>query len=284
MRKVTGLSEIGFVRLVAMVMVIFAAAPTSGEDMVLVPLGSRETAPSQPPPTRAPALTAAASASGPTGCSGWQWANPRPQGNYLSGLAYGANRFVATGRKGTVLTSSNGTDWQLQPAWTSRSISSTTWVGTQFMATVSDENTQVSGVVMTTPDGITWTERTTGTSSRITAFATNGSTIVAVGMSGHVLTTSDGVNWTPRASGTTNSLLDVVWAGTEFVAVGYHSTIVKSPDGITWHAYQLSVGGVFIDLTLNSVSWSGSVLVLLTRSLGWGISYLARAWVASRSG
>ncbi|MBI1821274.1 MAG: hypothetical protein HY036_00400 [Nitrospirae bacterium] len=54
---------------------------------------------------------------------------------------------------------------------------------------------------------------------------------------GIILTSPDGITWTARTSGTTNSLTGVVWSGSQFVAVGgnYQGVVVlTSPDGITW--------------------------------------------------
>jgi hypothetical protein len=60
---------------------------------------------------------------------------------------------------------------------------------------------------------------------------------VAVGGSGTILTSPDGVNWTARTSGTSNWLLGVVYGNGLFVAVGrVLCTILTSPDGVNWTA------------------------------------------------
>lgn len=41
----------------------------------------------------------------------WRWVLPKPQGNNLRGVAFGAGRFVAVGDLGALLTSTNGIDW-----------------------------------------------------------------------------------------------------------------------------------------------------------------------------
>src|SRR5262249_57585847 len=56
------------------------------------------------------ALAAIGVASGQT-CGDWSWANPKPQGNRLTGVAYGNGQFVAVGASGTVLTSLDGQTW-----------------------------------------------------------------------------------------------------------------------------------------------------------------------------
>jgi hypothetical protein len=56
-----------------------------------------------------------------------------------------------------------------------------------------------------------------------------------VGDSGIILTSPDGVNWTKRASGTTRCLRSVVFGADRFVAVGDETTILSSIDGLLWN-------------------------------------------------
>jgi hypothetical protein len=50
-----------------------------------------------------------------------------------------------------------------------------------------------------------------------------------VGWNGTILTSPDGVNWTRRTSGTSNNLSRVAYGNGTFVAVGWHGTILTSP-------------------------------------------------------
>ena len=60
-------------------------------------------------------------------------------------------------------------------------------------------------------------------------------TFVTVGDAGTILTSPDGVTWTSRSSGTTYNLYGIVYSSDTFFAVGYNgSIIITSPDGITW--------------------------------------------------
>ena len=43
----------------------------------------------------------------------WNWRNPKLQGNSLISIAFGQNKFVAVGENGTIVTSSNGQNWNL---------------------------------------------------------------------------------------------------------------------------------------------------------------------------
>jgi hypothetical protein len=52
---------------------------------------------------------------------------------------------------------------------------------------------------------------------------------VAVGSGGTILTSPDGVKWTRRTSGTNNLLYGVTYGNGLFVAVGDRGTILTSP-------------------------------------------------------
>jgi hypothetical protein len=52
---------------------------------------------------------------------------------------------------------------------------------------------------------------------------------VAVGILGTILTSPDGVTWTERTSGTSRNLNSVTYGNGTFMAVGEYGTIVTSP-------------------------------------------------------
>ena len=61
-----------------------------------------------------------------------------------------------------------------------------------------------------------------------------GQSFVSVGNSGTILTSPDGNSWTERTSGTSKYLRGVTYGNELFVTVGFFGTILTSPDGITW--------------------------------------------------
>ncbi len=111
-----------------------------------------------------------------------------------------------------------------------------------------------SGTILTSPDGVTWTARTSGTTQTLYGVVWSGSLFCAVGGSGTILTSLDGVIWTARTSGTTQILYGVAWSGSLFCAVGGSGTILTSPDGVTWTARTSGT-----TQTLFGVAWSGSL-------------------------
>lgn len=105
------------------------------------------------------------------------------------------------------------------------------WTGSQFVLLGN------TGNIATSPDGISWTTRTSGTTVSLNGGATSPTTLVVVGASGTILTSTDGgATWVPRTTGTAMGLNRVVWTGAQFYAVGNAATLLSSPDGITWAA------------------------------------------------
>ena len=80
-------------------------------------------------------------------------------------------------------------------------------------------------------DGVSW--HYTGIVSA-TCIAGNGSTLIGVGGGGAILTSPDGASWTTRTSGTPNNLNAITWTGGQFIAVGDTGTILTSLNGVTW--------------------------------------------------
>lgn len=201
----------------------------------------------------------------------WQWRNPLPQGNPLLGVAGGPGRFVAVGDHGTIITSTNGTNWQPVAvnttgrfygvaehnglfvaggpgiwtssngvAWTQRYaefIYGVSWANGGFLALTASS----PGGILTSPDGITWSEHPLGTTQLGSAVTYGNGTYVVVGgnfTNSVLLTSTDTVTWTDRAF-TTDVLSGVTYGNGLFVAVGYNfygnqGVSLTSPDGVNW--------------------------------------------------
>jgi hypothetical protein len=150
----------------------------------------------------------------------------------------------ATVPGGKIMTSTNGA------AWISRTSPGTQIInlwgvtrGGGLIVAVGD-----LGTILTSKDGITWTERASNaTNSTLFAVTHHEDLFVAVGSNptsgiGTILTSPDGITWTSRTSGTLNALFGVKGGGGLFVAVGDLGTILTSPDGVTWTNRSASAG------------------------------------------
>jgi hypothetical protein len=101
-----------------------------------------------------------------------------------------------------------------------------------------------------TASEMNWTLRAFGNTLRGVAWS--GTLYSAVGLDGAVQTSPDGVVWTARVSGTTANLQSVTWLEDHFIAVGSiggesDGTILTSPDGVVWteQAPATTNGGIY---------------------------------------
>jgi hypothetical protein len=121
---------------------------------------------------------------------------------------------------------------------------------------------------MTSPDGITWTIRTSSVDRQWQAVTYGNGTFVAVADSGtgnRVMTSPDGVTWTSRVSAGDHDWNSVTYGNGTFVAVsqtaGVGNQVMTSPDGITW-TIQTSAA----DLFWQSVTYGNGLFVAVAYS------------------
>ena len=69
-----------------------------------------------------------------------------------------------------------------------------------------NETEYYDGVILTSPDGVTWTTRESISDTSLYGVTYGNSTFVAVGSGGTILTSPDGVTWTERAASAENDL------------------------------------------------------------------------------
>lgn len=145
-------------------------------------------------------------------------------------VGYGANKFVAVGSSGLILSSSNGSSWtQIDTGGMSNTtLNSVRYGGSTFVAVGS------SGKIITSSDGTTWANRTSGTSVSLRDMGYGNGTFVVVGNGGTILTSSDGVTWISQLSGTSSDLGSVSYGNGTFVAVGNGGIVLTSTDGTSW--------------------------------------------------
>lgn len=182
----------------------------------------------------------------------WTLRNP-PTSAELYRVAWSGQQFVALGAGGTVLTSPDGTLFQLSNSGTAAALYDIVWGGGRYAAV------GAGGTLLTSGDGYSWTVQNSAFYDYLYGIAWTGSLFVAVGGQGGIITSPDGVAWTRQNSGTSNSLHGIVWTGGKLVAVGQYGTIITSPDGTVWTVQTSN--------TLNhlgKVVWSGTKLVALS--------------------
>ena len=103
------------------------------------------------------------------------------------------------------------------------------------------------------------TNNTTTTSSDSTA------SFLVVGQSGRILTSSNGTSWDNRSSGTTSNLIGVTYGNSKFLTFSGSmdsdtaATILTSSDGITWTSTSVTCSSCADNtssISLNDVTYS----------------------------
>lgn len=134
-----------------------------------------------------------------------------------------------------------------------------------------------TGLVLTSPDGKTWTRRASGTWANLVKVLWTGDKLIAAGDSGTILTSTDGVAWQRMNSGTDKPLSYLFADGNGFVTGG-SNFLLTSADGSAWtrRAIPDSLYG------LSSMVWTGSAYVSLCNFQSLCVSPDGIAW--SKSG
>ncbi len=134
--------------------------------------------------------------------------------------------------------------------------------------------------ILTSPDGITWTSQTPGTSAGLLSNVVHyGSQFVAVGSSGEILTSPGGTTWTSQTSGTTELLFRISHDGSQFVVVGLNGTILTSLDGTTWTS---QTSGTSVNLY--GIAHDGSQIVVVGFNGTILTSLDSATWIPQTSG
>ncbi len=124
-----------------------------------------------------------------------------------------------------------------------------------------------------------WTTRTSSTTNALKSLASDGTTVVAVGVGGTIRTSTNGTTWASPSSGTANDLNKVIWTGTQFVAVGAAGTVLTSPTGTTWTVRTSGTSNALTD-----IASSTALLVAVGASGTIVTSADGAAWVVRTSG
>lgn len=159
---------------------------------------------------------------------------PVSAGLNLVAVLFNGISFVILGADGSIMTSSDTVNWALQSGagsgaqWTSLAYNGEgTYVAVGYSGAIATNSS--------TDFSAAWISRTSGTTQDLYGVSFVGGRFVAVGKAGILLTSPDGVTWTQQDSGTVNSLYQVAHNNTDtFVGVGDTGTIITSPDGINW--------------------------------------------------
>jgi len=172
-------------------------------------------------------LTAVPATGGQLECP-WEWANPTPPRVNVYQTVYAMGSFLAVGADGLILESTDGGEWRTMDSGTDADLygvefAAQRWVAVGDGEVISSRHGEVWNVVFS-DHAVTFHDVEYG-ASRFVA--------VATGLSGDVLTSGDGVTWTRIATSLPDPTHGLTWADGEFFACAA-GEIYRSSDGLIW--------------------------------------------------
>jgi hypothetical protein len=193
----------------------------------------------------------------------------------LSVMAVSASRLTvaapsASGVAGALVVSTGGRSVNFPGGFrVANTISSVAWSGSRFVAAGS------AGGIYTSPDGVAWSTRSSGTTLPLIGTACSPVRCVVVGAGGLVYASADGVTFSTQATALAlnNAMQAAIWTGSQFLATGGGSGIATSPDGLSWVVQRSGgtdnyVAATWTGSQFGVVGFSGSDNVVLTSAGG----------------
>jgi hypothetical protein len=167
-------------------------------------------------------------------------------------LAYSTSRWidlVETNETGVIITNrvnTLGVLWEsVDPPPTTNDLQAVTATANRYVVGGG------RGTILTSPDGVDWTPRNSGTTNFLSSATAFPAGLVAAGENGTILVSEDdGTSWTPRDARTQKWLYRVRFLNGALVIAGEGGTLLHSPDAETWTA-----GNTGTDQWLNDVVW-----------------------------
>jgi hypothetical protein len=182
----------------------------------------------------------------------WYPVEPQVTTNDLQGVAGRGDLLVVTGGAGTILASTNGTNWSVRKTGTTALLSSVESFPGGWVATGDN------GTLLTSSDTTVWTPRALGTANWIYRVRYLAGRLIAVGQGGTILSSTNGLDWSAQASGTTRWLNDVTLVGGTCFVVGNQGTVLASTNGMNW----VSIGTITGNSLFAAATYQGQLLTV----------------------
>ena len=117
-----------------------------------------------------------------------------------------------------------------------------------------------SGLIITSPNGTTWTTRyNVAGDGNITGITFGAGRLVAVSNGNKVITSTNGTSWAYAATvPVTTGLIDVAFGAGKFVAAALSNQSLTSTDGITWTLLNM---GLLSNVSLTGITFGNGIFV-----------------------
>ena len=172
----------------------------------------------------------------------WDWIQPSPQGNSLLSATFGQGRFVAVGTGGTIVTSTNGINWQNIPALVLEPLYGVTYgqgrfvaVGGAFSSTAPSHYQREISVILVSTNGLDWQDFSITNRAVLPSVIYSQERFLAMGSGLEALTSTNGQVWEKQALPNNDGIEECQSDGSNYVAkVRSGCLTLTSTNGLNW--------------------------------------------------
>ena len=205
---------------------------------------------------------------------GWEWRNPRPQGNDLLSISHGNGRYVAVGIGGTLMLSSDGVHWENQPADSNGSLMEVRFAEGRFVAVGRP------GRVLSSVDGTVWVPAKVPITENMVGVVQGGGRWVMLSERGLYVSTN-GLEWAASPWKPPGAPLDITHGNGRFVLLvsDQNAPVLTSIDAVSWTPVAFNGYAPGAD-RLKRVDFGAGRFVMVSREMSW-VSTNGVEWVAA---
>ena len=167
----------------------------------------------------------------------------------MNAILWTGDRFLAVGKDGTIITSTNGLGWTSSGPGGGKNLKGIAYGNGVYVAVGNDAR------VFTSSDGRNWQRRILEPQRNFEDITFGGGRFLAVGENGALFTSDDGTNWLRRVTVCNNDLRSILFAEGSYYAAGNNETILQS--GQTDAALRITHGSAATEVLLELLGETG---------------------------
>lgn len=157
-----------------------------------------------------------------------------PTNKNLTAIKCHSNTFIAVGEAGTILRSTDGQTWTARTAPNAlANLRDVAWGNGKWVAVGSAA--AAGAIFVSSDDGMTWQNVTSNSGPRgNSCVGFGGDTWIVGGVAGQLMTSPDALAWTERTSGVTGEIMDIAFFNGTWLAVVLRTVRRSIDGGVTW--------------------------------------------------
>ena len=192
------------------------------------------------------------------GVGGYVLSGPSPNelaittsGADMTGVVWDGSRFVAVTSQGTVMFSSDGSNWSERHSGVSNGFERLAWSGSKY---VTAGGLGVPTDLYASPDGEQWTKTQAYDDAYINDVIWANGRFLACGQYGTIYMSETGDSWTKEYVGEDVNLNCIIFDGTRYLAAA-SVQVYESTDGADWESLEIDTTGYTVNL--RRMIWTG---------------------------